>query len=235
MPTNKLKAALSGVNWDENVKSFLDTPPHPDKVAQCSLRLAIWAKQFEEADLGNPALSFVREMQIASHNIAALTALALYKPAAASMRTMFETALYYSYFRTHPAELSTLIRERKYYIDKTEIIEFHKLHTPNFSKYEQLFGLVGKITEWYREVSAIIHGQIPGAWVSTGTLSETKHSPQLLSAVTDKIQQGEELVHQFFLCTVGKELWDKFSSQSKRKLVAGLQAPVRIELGLDKA
>jgi hypothetical protein len=235
MPREKLKEALDSIDWKKNVSDFLGTADIPGAIAQANLRLAIWSKQFENSDRGNPALSFVREMQVAGFNVAALTGLALYKPAAAAMRTIFETALYYTYFRTHLSELTTLTRNPDYYVQKSDLLEYHKIHSAMFGILQARFGLIQKINTWYRFVSSITHGQIPGIWIEHKSMGEIKHSRILLEQVTNTFCSGEEIVHQLFLCTVGRDLWDGFSSLAKKKLIAGTDAETRRALKMDKA
>ena len=111
--TKHLAAALNAVDWAANIGAFIDNSADAQAVEDANLRTAVWAKQLEGADHGNPALSFVREMQTAAQGAATLIALGLYKASAASMRSMAEAGLYYTYFRTHPAELATLVRDTK--------------------------------------------------------------------------------------------------------------------------
>ncbi|RLC13374.1 MAG: hypothetical protein DRI57_16355 [Deltaproteobacteria bacterium] len=231
MTREKLKTALSSVDWNANISEFVKETSLTGTIANCNLRLAIWSRQFEETDKGNPALPFIREMQIAGHHTAALTGLALYKPAAAAMRTLLETTLFYTYFRCHPCELATLVRNEDYFVQKSDLLDYHKKHTPEFDD----FGLVGKINKWYRQVSSIVHGQIPGIWTGHESLAQTKHVSELLPVVVDAFQEGEEIVHQLFLCTVGRDLWPGFSTDSKRKLLKGLPGEIKKALGLDAA
>jgi hypothetical protein len=112
LAVDKLDAALGAVDWSGNVTSFLTKTPVKERLAACNMRLAIWSKQLEQVDKDNPALAFIREMQTAGQMIVALMALALYKPAAGSIRSLMETALYYTFFRTHHTELATLFREK---------------------------------------------------------------------------------------------------------------------------
>lgn len=160
MAVDKLDAALSSVDWAGNVASFLTETEVKEKLAACNVRLAIWSKQLEQADRNNPALAFVREMQSAGQMVVALTALALYKPAASSLRTVIETALYYTYFRTHHCELATLLREKTYFVGKGEIIDYHKLHTDNFKPFQERLGLLALMEQSYSSLSAIVHGQL---------------------------------------------------------------------------
>jgi hypothetical protein len=124
MPAAKFKAAISAVDWQKNVDELLADKTSAETLAAANLKLAIWSRQLEGADAGNPALCFVREMQIAGQHVAVLIALALYKPAAGSIRSVLETALYYSYFRTHFSELETLARGMGYYLEKRHVMSF---------------------------------------------------------------------------------------------------------------
>jgi hypothetical protein len=235
MPHQKLSSALTKVNWNGNVATFLADAAMAKGLAERNMRVAVWAKQLEQVDKGNPALCFVREMQIAGQHVAALLALALYKPAAASMRTMVETGLYYTFFRTHLVELATLARTPDYFVDKRELLEFHKSHTPHFVELQRRLGLVSRLEQWYSEVSAVVHGQIPGAWIEHRSLEEIGPIDQTKEMVLSKFKEGEEILHRLFLCTVGKTFWDRFSSTAKAELLRGLPGSLRIALKLDKA
>jgi hypothetical protein len=236
MAYDKLKNALLSVDWNTHIKTFLDDEiVLAQKMAQCNLRLAIWAKQFEKTDKGNPALPFIREMQFASFDVVTLTALSLYKPAAAAMRTLLENALYYTYFRQHPAELATLVRNTAFYVEKSELLDYHKIHTPNFIQQERAFGLIDKLNKWYKEISSLTHGQKPGEWRTHTSLAEIQHVKETLPIVVDRFATGVEIVHDLFLCTVAKTLWQDFSSQAKRELIKGISGENKKILGLDAA
>lgn len=235
MTADKLATALGAVNWDHNVTNYFKDGTSAKALAKSNLRLAVWAKQFEITDTGNPALCFIREMQVASQHVAVLTALSLYKPAAASMRTMLETALYYSYFRTHPSELTTLASDPNFYIGKRDLLEYHIIHTSDFKEIQNKLDLVSSLGDWYRTVSAIIHGQIPGTWVEHKSVAEIKHIQSTQDIVVETFTKGEEIVHRLFLCTVGRELWDGFSSTAKKRLLSGIHGELKAALALDSA
>ena len=235
MESTKIQIALNAVDWNGNVNEFLAKHSLTEAVAQCNLRLAIWSKQLENADKGNPALSFIREMQIAGHYTAVLMSLALYKPAAAATRNVLETALYYTYFRTHPSELATLVRNEDYFIHKSNIIEYHKLHTPKFTEFQSCFGFIGHLNQWYSRISSVIHGQVPGQWIKHKSIAEIKHEDANLHVVVNAFKEAEELVHHLLLCTVGVELWDSFSTTAKHRLISGLPGKTKGTLKLNSA
>lgn len=164
MPLSRLKKALESVSWDNHIKYFLKQDVPSNMIAESNFRLAIWSKQFEVADLGNPALAFIREMQVSGYYVASLASLAHYKPAASAMRNVLETALYYTYFRSHPSELATLIRDSSFFVFKQDLTDYHLKHTPEFKKNQECFDLIKRLNDWYRKVSSIVHGQIPGGW-----------------------------------------------------------------------
>jgi hypothetical protein len=183
--------------------------------------------------IGNPALAFIREMQAAGQMVVALTSLALYKPAASSIRTVVETALYYTYFRNHLVELATLVRDKRYFVDKKEIVEYHKLHTEDFKLMQEQFGLLSRLEDCYSTLSAIVHGQLRGVWTSHSSLYNTKQISSVTNDVVQKFVSGEEIVHYLFLCTVARTFWDDFSTASKRELLKGLSNSTKAVLGLD--
>ena len=234
MTIDSLANALISVNWSENVKTFLTAEDAVAKVDAACFRLAVWAKQLENVDAGNAAISFVRALQISAHHSVATTGLSIYKAAASSIRGIVENALYYTYFRTHPAELASLVREPKYYTSKSEILDYHKLHTPGFRELQEKFGLLSRIEDWYSAISAIVHGQVPGVWVESVSLAETKPSPATLALVVEKFCEAERIVHELFLLTVGKERWDDFSHQAKKTLLSGMSGDIKTALQLDK-
>lgn len=235
MPPKQLADALTAVNWNKNVEVFLQDSSCVEQIAKANLRLATWAKQFENIDKGNQALCFIREMQSAAHHVAALIGLSLYKSAAGSMRTILETALYYTYFRTHLSELATLVRDSDYFLTKEELLEYHKHHTAEFSTLQQRLGLIGELNAWYSFISSIIHGQIPGAWIEHKSLSDIKHVKPTLDIAVKSFCDVEKIVYKLFLCTVGREYWGSFSTPAKKLLISGLHGDIKLALGLDSA
>jgi hypothetical protein len=234
-PNASLATALGAIDWKKNVQHVLSKPDIVQAFDSGALRIATWSRQFENTDKGNAALCFVRDMQISAQYTATCAALALYKPAASTMRAMFESALYYTYFRSHLSELRTLAKGSGYYMDKSELIEYHKQHTEGFSTNEQQLGLLQQMKTWYAKISSVIHGQLPGEWVAHTALSDLKHNDKMLANVVDRFKVAEELTHKLFLCTAGQELWNGFSTAAKQSLCKGLSAAVRGKLGLDLA
>lgn len=233
---NHLSTAVLAVKWPDNVAAFCANVPIVERFEVASLRLAIWSKQFENIEgTENQAICFVREMQTASHLAVTATALACYKLAASGLRTVVETALYYSYFRTHPTELATLLRDDKWYVSKQEILDYHMTHTAGFGDLQKKLPVGSILNPWYSRMSAIIHGQIPGAWHSQRAISQIAPNTELMSAVASELEQCVSIVDRLFFTTVGRELWGNFSPSAKTALLKGLTGEVKTAMGLDSA
>ena len=232
--TKSLADALKSIDWGQNVNAFLSDEAMVAELDGACLRLAIWARQLENIDKTNPAITFVRAMQVSAHHAVATASLAIYKASASSIRGIVENALYYTYFRTHPVELASLVREANYYTSKSDILTYHKLHTPQFRELQDKLGLLTRIEVWYSAISAIVHGQVPGVWIEHTSLAETKPSFGTLKLVIEKFCEAEKIVHELLLLTVGKENWDSFSHLAKHTLLSGMPGEVKTTMKLDK-
>lgn len=232
--SDMLKDALSVVDWNKNRDAFLSCPDYVNSLHNSQLIIGMWSREIESFDKGNVALPFVREMQHGAHNVAICLALALYKPAAAAMRSMLECALYYAYFRVHPAELKSLVRDDKFYIAKKDVMQFFQKHVPNFNERQSALVLLDKLERWYSETSAIVHGQIPGGWGSSISLSEIAHNPVLDNDALSHFERCCTIIHEVFLCVLGGEAWSYVATDSKAFFTKGMSPEVRLVLQLDK-
>lgn len=232
--TKHLVNALTSINWVDNVAKFVQEEGVCNDIDAACKRIAIWSKQLENIDAQNPAISFVRALQIAAHQSVATMSLAIYKASASSIRGLVENALYYTYFRTHPVELTSLVRDKTYYVTKSDILSFHKMHTPRFKAVQEKVALVSRVEDWYSRVSAIVHGQIPGVWVEQTGLSDIRVNAKTLGLVAQDFCEAEAIVNDLFLATVGREFWDSFAHPAKKFLLSGMAGDVRSVLGLDK-
>ncbi|MFC3814140.1 hypothetical protein [Lysobacter sp. GCM10012299] len=233
--SSQLIAALNAVDWSKNIHSLSAEVDLVSEIEQGSYRLAVWAGQLEQMDSKSAATVFIREMQHAGHNAACLIGLGLYKPAAASMRSMVECALYYTYFKSHPMELATQVRDSAFYVTKAEILDFHKLHTPEFSVRQGCLGFVSRLNSWYSRTSAIVHGQIPGVWSSPGGITSISFDPRAAREVVSHFSDAVSLAQDSFLCCVAFEYWRFFESTSKAFILKGMPGGVKESLKLDSA
>jgi hypothetical protein len=231
--TDSLRKALAAIDSNKLRNEFLADATVIQAVANGCERVALWSNQLVSAEPDNPAAPFLHEMQRSSHDVAALLSVALYIPAAAAMRTTCETAIYYTYFRNHSAELATLATNPDYYISKAEVLEFHKVHSPSYRMAARTLGFPTELDIWYGKVSAVIHGQVPGAWGRRLALKDTKHEAAVLKLALKMYAQGTDVIHKLLLLTAGAELWGRFHHEAKKAWLKGMPAEQRTLLGLD--
>lgn len=231
----KLRGALLSVDWNQNAKDLCSNSIATKRIQDCNLRIAAWSRQLEIIEKGNPAISFIREMQYGGHNVASCLALALYKPAAASMRAVVECALYYTYFRSHPSELASLVRDSDYYVTKRDVMNFYQKHVANYQRRQMTLSYGDRLESWYSETSAVVHGQIPGFWTNGHGVTSTLYNEGLLEMAVSHFEKASHLVQDTFICVLGESIWAFVESDAKAFFVKGMAGDKKTALGLDVA
>lgn len=222
---------LQSVDWNRNISDFADEKAKI-KTLEGGCRLtSTWTHELLFYDRSNPANPFLQEMKASLFTVPICIGLGLNKPAAASLRTAVESALYFSYFSTHPSELSTLTRNKKYFIDKSKIIEYHNSHTVRFQPKQEALGLLSMLNEWYGHISAIIHGQIPGIW-SEHSIDSTKYDSQKSKHVITEFGTAVKIINYWLISTVTIHTWEGLSSPARQSFLRGLKSEQKSRLGL---
>ncbi len=229
-----LRTELLKVDWKSNIVAALSDANIAGKIDLCAKRNAIWLTQVISAEPGNPAKPFLVEVMALSQQAPALACCGYYRSAVSSARSIVESALYYTFFRSHPLELASLLRDQKYYISKGDVLDFHRQHTLNFNSYQARLDLISSLELWYQKVSAVTHSQIPGAFTGGINLSDIKFDNELFSQSMDMIFDAWEIVEALFFSTLSQELWRLFAPDAKDQLTKGMAGDTRAALGLDK-
>mgnify|MGYP003577775151 CR=1 FL=1 len=232
MTAQHLKEAILGVDWAGLATSFCDDADLAVRVQECNKRLAVWAGQIEQIDAGNGALPFIREMQRAGHYVAALIALSMFRPAAASMRSSFECSLYYSFFRHHPVELNTLARSKEYYLKKDDVLTYFKAHIVGFAEKQAALSLLDRIKSWYSGTSAIVHGQVPGVWGGGTALPEGGYDSGFAEVAIVHFEKCVSVVQDVFLCSMAEDVRAYFDPEAKKYILHGYSGAAKSALGL---
>lgn len=225
-----LRGALEAVDWNSNVQNFLEENAAIQTIERGCHLVSVWCHELSFQDSDNPALPFLQEMKASLFHAPSCFSLGLYKPAASSMRAAVENALYFSYFWNHPAELKTLITVDTFYVSKKNIIEYHNIHTQEFKIKQRLIGFISELEAWYSEISAIVHGQIPGVW-TTKSLRETSFSPDLTRIVLKYFSRSVMLINYLFLLVTDEDVWEGFSSPARQLFLKGMSGKKKQALG----
>jgi hypothetical protein len=231
--SGNLKKALSAVDWNNNISEFCKSDKRVSRLTSCCYKISLFTHEVSFQDYDNPAVPFLQEMKASAFQAPACLALGLVKPAAGLMRASVESALYYSFFRNHPQELKTLLSKPVYYLTRKKIVDYHLLHTERFGKLDQSFNFVRKLDGWYGEISALVHGQIPGVWTSKSLANTTPILKDAESPIK-LFERAAEIIQLLFLMTISPADWEGISPLSRAKLLGGLTQPQLEALGLPK-
>ena len=234
--TRGLAKELSRQDWNHARAWFVAQEPLVERAEKAHVRIALWVEQILSVEGENPAAPFIREVQVHSHQVLSLLSLSLLRPAAGEARAMVEAALYYSYFRNHPCELRTLARQTgqqgDWYIDKKGILDHHRCHTSDFAKRAGAVNLLGLLEPWYREVSALAHGQVPGRLGASTSLGDVHLDEAATESALGLFERGGEIVHFLLLVTIAEDLWPSVAPEAQTRLRHGLSSEQRKTLNL---
>lgn len=228
-----IKTAISNPKWNENVQEFLKQESLIDSLdKECQL-MARWVLELYKFDPKCTANAFVFQLLSSSQHVIALASLGLFTPAAGSLRGMVESALYFVYFRTHPTELSTLLRDKDFYVQKSDVLQYLNQHIPDYSIKQSALSLNADLNSWYKEVSSVIHAQIPGNWGGPKDLSSTKFNESHVKNVTSMHGKAASLINRLLLCTVAPDIWGQSSPENRKLFLKSLPAATKQILKLD--
>lgn len=230
----KALEALSAVDWTSRVAETGKQTAIFARLVSCNERVSVWVRQIVNTDPSDIARPFLYELQSAGRDGSTLASLGLYRAASSSIRVVAECALYYVYFREHAAELRTLARKQDFYLSKSQLVEYLKVHIEDYSERQQVVNLTSAMNDWYKRISAVVHGQVPGEFPISVHLADQVVSSKHLLDFVKLFEQSVAVVDGLFKVCLAPTLWQDFSTTAKRYLTKGMASPQRHALGLDR-
>ena len=109
------------------------------------------------------------------------------------------------------------------------------MHTKGFTEKQQVLGLLAKLDKWYSETSAIIHGQLPGKWVTHTNLREIGYDENVCELGIKRFEEAGDIFNRMLLCTVNQSFWYRFTKDSKKEFLRGLKGKEKDALDLTVA
>ncbi|OUD44787.1 hypothetical protein BS624_14730 [Vibrio parahaemolyticus] len=131
------------------------------------------------------------------------------------MRTVFESILYFSYFKDHSIELKSVLRD-KFHLSRSKILTYHEKHTANFSSIYTKTGLDNILDNMYSDVSNIVHSSQPGIWHQRAVLGEKSFDPVIAEETANLFIQTIKVINLLLLCTLSYEEWLTVPTNSRR-------------------
>jgi len=226
--TTELQTKLAQIDWGAIASDSLSEDAGFSEIqVNCKLMTA-WLNELCDMYEGNYALSFLKEAHVSMNDYCTSMSVALYKLSAASMRTILESILYYSYFKDHTKEFHTLINDSSYYLSRTEVLEYHYKHTRNFKEGSKELNLIASMDSFYSEVSAIIHGQIPGVWQPNLTLNSRSHCQKTFNCSVKQFKTLVKIINQFLIIHLTEEEWKSINFRSREVFLKGLKPKTKL-------
>ncbi|SBS63412.1 hypothetical protein [Vibrio atlanticus] len=216
------QVCLQEIDWNSKRDRCLsDGSNQIDSLEHNFQILAHWSKSLETIYHGNDALPFLREAQVSAQDFACVYSLGLYKNSAASMRTIFESILYFSYFKDHNVELKSVTRS-KFHLSRSKILQYHDDHTPNFASISVKTKLKDFLDNMYSDVSNIVHSSQPGVWHQIATLGEKEYTSSIAKEVISLFNETIRVINLLLLCTLTYDEWLTVPHKCRKFFLQGL-------------
>ncbi|MEZ9432281.1 hypothetical protein AB4224_02850 [Vibrio lentus] len=228
--SNLLKETLLDIDWNEICKDATSNGEAYDKLGKDLELLNRWFSELINIHKDNDALPFIYEAHASANDFCAALSLGLYKLTATSIRTILESLLNFSYYKDHHRELKTLVTNDSFYLGKKEIIEYHKLHTPDFNERASELNTVDNLNKLYKEISRIIHGQIPGQWYTNPELKNKKHEQDTFELAVSYFNELVKIITQFHISSLADSEWSSMNFRSRNLFLKGLDGDKKLKL-----
>lgn len=214
-----LKDTINNIDWNKLRDKFTSKSEIFTPAENKFQLLAHWSRALETIYSDSMALPFIKEAQISSQDFFCSCSLGLYKCSASSIRTIFESVLYFSYFKDHPKELDSVVR-RNLYMSRATLIDYHRSHTNSFDALYENTKLKRDLEQIYKEVSSIVHGQKPGTWHPTHILSQRDFDEKICHEAVNLYCRTVDVINLLLLCTLDYNEWITINPGSRKLILS---------------
>ncbi|HHQ4570134.1 TPA: hypothetical protein ACSP3H_004435 [Aeromonas veronii] len=213
---------VKGIDWNARKDEFFAKEDNHILEIEKNLQiLAHWAKSLETIYPDNFALPFLREAQVSAQDFISVYSLSLYKNSASSMRTIFESILYFSYFKDHSVELKSVTRD-KFHLSRSQIINYHIKHTDSFGSIYDKINLNETLDSMYSEVSNIVHSSQPGVWHQRAILGGKVYNSLIAKETVRLFTQTIKVINLLLLCTLTYDEWLTVPLESRKIFIKNI-------------
>jgi hypothetical protein len=218
------QSVLKNINWNHKRDAFFTDHDGLLILENHHQILAHWSRALETIYSDSPALPFIREAQVSAQDFICVCSLGLYKNSASSIRTIFESTLYFSYFKDHLVELASVTRN-KFHLSRSKIINYHIEHTPNFGNLYSSSNLEQTLDKMYSEVSNIVHSSQPGIWHQSEILGKKEYNKAIAKEAILLFKKTINVINLLLLCTLTYEEWITINPVSRKLFLKKITNP----------
>ena len=231
MSTPWVENAIKQVDWNDIVSKSVANTSQITKIEEDLEVLQYWLRELINKHSENRALPFLYEANSSINDFCSSSSLGLYKLSASSIRTILEAFLNFSYYKDHPVELTTLVHNDSFYLGKKEIIDYHSLHSLGFGQRADELNAIDLLNTLYKEVSQIIHGQVPGKWNNCSTLNEIAYKEEMLLIAFEAFERLVRVINLFHVSSLSDEEWNGLNIRSRSLFLKGFSRDKKLKIG----
>ena len=147
------------------------------------------------------------------------------KTAKLLMRGVIENTLRHIYFSDHPIEFALMNRDRKWYMEMREMLDYAKEH-PDYALSEPQFDAIAKLRSLYSELSGSVHGGKVANLEMRAALLQIKFDR---AAATNEAIALEKVVEacNFMMAIYHREQLRRFADADRRAILQSMSRKAR--------
>lgn len=216
------------VEYLKTVRLIHDAPdPEVIDVAKrihaATFALLLW--KFRLKKLPSHGKPFVEEIASDALQILPQVMLGFSKTTKLLMRGIIENTLRYVYFLDHPVEFVVMNRDKKWYLEIKDLIEYAKKH-PDYIISEQKFDAIGRMTALYSELSGGVHGRKVSDLEMRAALSHLAFDKTAAAKEAAALERVVEACN-FMLAIFHREQLRRFSEADRRIILQSMSKKAR--------
>jgi hypothetical protein len=230
----RVPVAAVSADFDEVVEHLktvrlLHPAPDPDAIAVArrihasTYALLLW--KFRLKKLPAHGKPFVDEIASDALQILPQVMIGFSKTAKLLMRGVIENTLRHVYFSDHPVEFAVMNRDKKWYMEMKELLDYAKEH-PDYILSEPKFDALAKLRSLYSELSGGVHGGKVSNLEMRAALAHIKFD---MTAATKEAVSLEKVVEacNFMMAIFHREQLRRFAEADRRAILQSMSRKAR--------
>ena len=202
-------------NYEESLKRFRPTPkeltafaasPQARRLQSAFERLLIWRGFLDRVRPNVEARVLLAAAHSKAVEIWVLIPFGLEHSAYASLRSLMDAVVAYTYYHTHPVEWAAVCHNDAQWESRTDVVAFHIRFTPRFREFNKEFGLGNRMSQDYRQLSRFVHCIAPHGLPSLTKLGRHTIPSQRLESFLDLAERTCSLLNLLLIAVFHEHL-----------------------------
>jgi hypothetical protein len=140
-----------------------------------------------------------------------------------------ENTLRHVYFFDHPIEFAIMNRDKKWYMEMKELVDYAKAH-PDLARSESSFDAIGKLTSLYSDLSGGIHGRKVSDLEMRVALAHVTFDQAAAEREAALLEKAAEVCN-FILVIFHRAQLPRFTTDDRREILQSMSKRARRIVG----